>query len=509
MALFDPERKRIVIRVVYDGPGHAGKTTNLQRLCKSFASWRRSELVSPNTLGERTQYFDWLEVDGGLMHGHPVRAQLLTVPGQTELRLRRQFVIERADVVVFVADSQVAGIAEARHFYAELCEQLGRFEVPVPIVFQANKQDMAGALRPDELARRVCEGLRKPAQVSGSVASTDRGVKQTLTTALRLASELLRERWSGADVQRQIGEVGDAATVYAALEHREAQLARGRPALLLPTLPSPELPSTQVWPPVSGRNVIAQVYGRELRRRSDAAHPERMVFEVGFEVASEAGDWRIMGGSDRQFEDLEAAKQALSYLCRRMVTLGSWLIEPCALAVASDPAGQAAWLWSIQPLLPTLADALADPDVEQRRAALLRFAEVALGAEALAERSNVLVELDPGNFAVQHDDRARTRYVGYSVEAGETIDIVGPLLSVVQRFADDEIALADLAEVLCLGLYQVPTDPERRAALRRAFAQADVRAVGPRRVLDAAVMVLARAAAGSASRGASHESDLE
>jgi signal recognition particle receptor subunit beta len=506
MALFDPERKRIVIRVVYDGPGHAGKTTNLQRLCKSFASWRRSELVSPNTLGERTQYFDWLEVDGGLMHGHPVRAQLLTVPGQTELRLRRQFVIERADVVVFVADSQVAGIAEARHFYAELCDQVARFDFPVPIVFQANKQDMAGALRPDELARRVCEGQRKPAQVSGSVATTDRGVKQTLTTALRLASELLRERWSGADVQRQIGEVGDAATVYAALEHREAQLARGRPAQLKPILPSPELPSTQIWPPVSGRSVISQVYGRELRRRSEAAHPERMVFEVATETG-EWRSWRIMGGSDRQFEQLEAAQKALLYLCRRMVTLGSWMVEPCALAVASDAAGQAAWLWSIQPLLPTLADALVDPDVEERRAALLRFAEVAIGAEALAERSDVIVALDPANFAVQHDDRARTRYVGYSLEAGDAIDIVGPLLAVMQRFADDEVALADLVEVLCLGLYQVPTDPERRATLRRAFAQAEVRALGPRRVLDAAVLVLARAAAGPV--GTSHGSERE
>lgn len=498
MALFDPERKRIVIRVVYDGPGHAGKTTNLQRLCKSFASWRRSELVSPNTLGERTQYFDWLEVDGGLMHGHPVRAQLLTVPGQTELRLRRQFVIERADVVVFVADSQVAGIAEARHFYAELCEQLARFEQPVPIVFQANKQDMPGALRPPELARRVCEGLRQPAQVSGSVATTDRGVKQTLTTALRLASELLRERWSSAEVRNQIGEVGDAATVYAALEHREAQLARGRPAELRPTLPSPELPSTQIWPPVSGRAVISQVYGRELRRRSDAAHPERVVLEVATEAGDWQGcrDWRIMGGTDRLFEDLDTAKTALVHLCRRMVALGSWLIEPCALAVAGDAASPVAWLWSIQPSLPTLADALADDDVEQRRAALLRFAEVALGAEALAERSGVLVELDPGNFVVQHDDRARTRYVGYPIEAGDQIDIVAPLLMVVRSFADDEIALADLAEVLCLGLYQVPTDPERRAALRRAFAQAQTDAIGPRRVCDAAGMVLARPAAG-------------
>jgi signal recognition particle receptor subunit beta len=505
MALFDPERKRIVIRVVYDGPGHAGKTTNLQRLCKSFQSWRRSELVSPNTLGERTQYFDWLEVDGGLLHGHPVRAQLLTVPGQTELRLRRQFVIERADVVVFVADSQVASIPEARHFYAELCEQLSRFDQPVPIVFQANKQDMAGALRPEELARRVCEGQRKPAQVGGSVATTDRGVKQTLTNALRLASELLRERWSSADVRNQIGEVGDAATVYAALEHREAQLARGRPVQLRPTLPSPDLPSTQIWPPVSGRSVISQVYGRELRRRSDAAHPERMVLEV----ATEAGEWRIMGGTDRLYDDLETAQTTLVHLCRRMVALGSWLIEPMALAVASDGAGQAAWLWSIQPLLPTLADALAHADIEQRRAALLRFAEVAIGAEALAERSGVLVELDPANFAVQHDDRARTRYIGYPVEAGDSIDIVGPLLSIAQRFADDEIALADLAETVCLGLYHVPADGERRAALRRTFAQAEVGAVGPRRIRDAAVTVLARPAAGAGGARASHESNVE
>jgi signal recognition particle receptor subunit beta len=503
MALFDPERKRIVIRVVYDGPGHAGKTTNLQRLCKSFASWRRSELVSPNTLGERTQYFDWLEVDGGLMHGHPVRAQLLTVPGQTELRLRRQFVIERADVVVFVADSQLAGIAEARRFYTELCEQLSHFEHPVPIVFQANKQDIAGALRPPELARRVCEGLRQPTQVSGSVATTDRGVKQTLTTALRLASELLRERWSSADVRHQIGEVGDAATVYAALEHREAQLARGRPAELRPTLPAPDLPSSQIWPPLSGRAVISQVYGHELRRRSDAVHPERVVLEVS--VSTDAGDsasplsWVIMGGTDRLFEDLDAAKHALAQLCRRMVALGSWLIEPCALAVAGDGKSEAAWLWSIQPRLPTLADALMDADVERRREALLRFAEVALGAEALAERSGVLVELDPINFAVQHDDRARTRYVGYALEAGDQIDVVGPLLAVMQHFADDEIALDDLAEVLCLGLYQVPTDPERRAALREAFTKARLDASGPRRVCDAAATILARPAAGPAT----------
>jgi hypothetical protein len=69
----------------------------------------------------------------------------------------------------------------------------------------------------------------------------------------------------------------------------------------------------------------------------------------------------------------------------------------------------------------------------------------------------------------------------------------------MQHFADDEIALDDLAEVLCLGLYQVPTDPERRAALREAFTKARLDASGPRRVCDAAATILARPAAGPAT----------
>jgi signal recognition particle receptor subunit beta len=505
MALFDPERKRIVVRVVYDGPGHAGKTTNLRHLCKSFASWRRSEMVSPNTLGERTQYFDWLEVDGGLLRSFPIRAQLLTVPGQTELVLRRQFVIERADVVVFVADSQPESVAESRRFYAQLCEQLEGFEHRVPIIFVANKQDLAGALRPPVVAKQVCGGLRAPAAVKGTVATSNRGVKQALMVALRLCSEELRDRWRGEDPKGKVGDVGDAETTLAALEHHEAQLARGRPSTLRPTLPSPDLPTTQIWPAVSGRALIGELYGQRLIPRPDAAHPERTDLEV--DLGGER--WRLSTSSDRLFEDLDAAQAALHQLSSRKVALGSWLAEPCAVTAVADPEGRGAWLWAIDPVLPSLEDALArtrpgelpSEAAERRRDAMLRFVEAALGAEALAERRGLVVELEPGSFAVQRDEaRTWTRYLGHELAAGDAVDVAGPLLALARRFANDEVALADFTEVLCLGLYRVPEAPERRAALRQAFAELELAEAELRRIRDAASMVLGRPAVDAAVR---------
>ena len=499
MALFDPERKRIVIRVVYDGPGHAGKTTNLQRLCKSFVAWRRSDLVSPATIGERTQYFDWLEVDGGLLRSYPIRAQLLTVPGQRELTLRRQFVIERADVVVFVADSQPDSIADARSFYAELCEQLASFPVAVPIVFQANKQDLPGAIKPVKLARMVCEGLRVPDQIKGSVASDNKGVRQTLSVALRIGSEAVRMLWASEDPKAMAGEVADAEGTLAALEYHEAERSRGHDSVLHrvlhPVLPSSTLPSTQLWPAVSGRALLAELEGRSLRRIPTPDRPDRFVFEVdGWARDSfDVDRWRLTAGTDHLYESEDAALAAMDALTRRKVALASWLPEPSALALAADPGGAGVWLWTLDPVLPTLEDELADPDPDRRREALARFAEIAVGAEAFAESHGLLVSLEPSAFALQVGERVWTRYIGERLEPGDAQDIVGPILSLAERFANDEIALADYAESLCLGLHHAPRSPERRLALIGAFAAAEPEG-GAMQVAHSASLVLSRPA---------------
>jgi hypothetical protein len=207
-----------------------------------------------------------------------------------------------------------------------------------------------------------------------------------------------------------------------------------------------------------------------------------------------------MTSSERLFSDLPAARRALELLCSRKVALGSWLPEPCAVAVVADPQGQGVWLWTIDPVLPSLAEQLEHPDPDQRRDALDRFAEVALGAAALAEHHGLIVDLDPDSFAVQTAGRRWTRYVGHGLghgQASATLEIGGPVLTLARRFADDEVALADYTEILCLGLYHLPVDPERRAALRRAFAEFtldDAHDAGPRRVRDAAITLLDRPA---------------
>lgn len=493
MALFDPERKRIVIRVVYDGPGHAGKTTNLLRLSTSFAAWRRSDLVSPATIGERTQYFDWLEVDGGLLRSYPIRAQLLTVPGQRELSLRRKFVIERADVVVFVADSQPDGVAEARAFYSELCEQLASLPAPVPIIFQANKQDLPGAIKPPKLARMISEGLRKPDQIRGSVASNNDGVKQTLALALRFGSETVRKLWASEDPQAKAGEVGDADSTYAALEHHEAERARGRSTKLVPTLPSASLPSNQLWPPVSARVLLEQIEGKAMRRIPTPDRPERHIYEVD--------GWRLASGTDRLYDSHDEALAAMTRLARRKVALATWLPEPSAVVFAGkdpagevDPSGAGFWLWTLDPVLPSLADELGDPDPDRRREGLSCFAEIIVGAEALAESHKLLVDLDPAAFALQTGDRVRTRYLGERLEVGGELDSVAAIVEQAERFAKDEAAIEDFCEILCLGFHYAPVGGERRAALCEALAAAEVVSPAAARVCDSARRVLARPA---------------
>ncbi|MFO7565689.1 MAG: GTPase domain-containing protein [Enhygromyxa sp.] len=508
MALFDPERKRVVIRVVYDGPGHAGKTTNLQRLAASFAAWRRSDLVSPGTIGERTQYFDWLEVDGGLLRSYPIRAQLLTVPGQRELALRRRFVIERADVVVFVADSQPGGVEEAQSFYAELCEQLASLPSPVPIVFQANKQDLPGALKPATLAAAVCEGLPRPKQVVRSVASNNDGVKQTLAVALRIGSEAVRQLWAGVDPAKrsaaprgpalpetmvgEVGEVGDPDSTLAALEHHEAERSRGRKATSVPTLPAASQASTRVWPPQSGRALLEQLEGKPVRRVPTPDRPERYVLEL--RQSGDSPPWRLLTGTDRFFDDEASALAAMELLASRKVALGAWLPEPCAIACAVDSSGGGAWLWTVDPVLWTLAEELEQRDEDRRRDALACYAEVIVGAEALAETHELLVELDPGVFGLQSGDRVRTRYLGERLEAGRDLDSIGPILATAERFAADESALAEYVEILCLGFHYAPQSAERRATLRERLAEAEPRSPGAARLCKALRMVLRQAA---------------
>ena len=190
MAAFDSRLAQIVVRIVYDGAGTAGKTTNLLSLQELFTRGRRGEMVTPETTQGRTLYFDHMPLEGGLIAGHRFRCELWTVPGQDVLRHRRDFLLARADVVVFVLDSREGKISDATRLLTTLRAADGGFKRP--LVVQANKQDEDDALPPAEI-RRVLE-LDEKIPVVAAVAHEGKGVRDTALWAMRLAAMELQPR---------------------------------------------------------------------------------------------------------------------------------------------------------------------------------------------------------------------------------------------------------------------------------------------------------------------------
>ncbi len=191
MPIFDPLLRSLVARVVYDGPGLAGKTTNVKQLCECFPIKKRSELYTPGALKGRTMFFDWLEIELGPLGHLPVRLQILSVPGQRARSYRRRPLILSADAVVFVCDSRRDQLTETRQRLALLRRYLRERREPIPYILQANKQDLPGALRPDELARAL--SLRDGVPVFGALAQTGHGVRETFSSAARAAARYAQQ----------------------------------------------------------------------------------------------------------------------------------------------------------------------------------------------------------------------------------------------------------------------------------------------------------------------------
>ncbi|HER19670.1 MAG TPA: hypothetical protein ENO14_01335, partial [Chromatiales bacterium] len=154
MPYIDRQTNQIVVRIVYDGPPEAGKTTNLRQLCASMPIHKRGELSSPDSAGRRTEFFDWLDFSGGLVDFRAVRCQLVSVPGQISLLRRRRFLLEAADAVVFVVDSSPDAREDNVRALQALREATAVVDggIPVGIVLQANKQDAPDAMKPNAVA---------------------------------------------------------------------------------------------------------------------------------------------------------------------------------------------------------------------------------------------------------------------------------------------------------------------------------------------------------------------
>jgi signal recognition particle receptor subunit beta len=155
VSLVNYATREITCKIVYYGPGRSGKTTNLHYIHGQVPGDRKGQMVSLATQTDRTLFFDFLPIDLGQISGFTTRFQLYTVPGQVYYQTTRKLVLQGADGVVFVADSQSRQLHENIESFQDLHENLAEQGVDartMPMVIQYNKQDL-----PPELITPVPE----------------------------------------------------------------------------------------------------------------------------------------------------------------------------------------------------------------------------------------------------------------------------------------------------------------------------------------------------------------
>jgi mutual gliding-motility protein MglA len=141
--------REITCKIVYYGPGRSGKTSNLHYIYQQVPSDRKGTMVSLATQTDRTLFFDFLPLDLGSISGFTTKFQLYTVPGQVYYQATRKLVLQGADGVVFVADSQRRQFDENVESLQDLHANLAEYGLDpreVPLVLQYNKRDLPAEL---------------------------------------------------------------------------------------------------------------------------------------------------------------------------------------------------------------------------------------------------------------------------------------------------------------------------------------------------------------------------
>ena len=200
MALIDLKKREIYCKIVYYGPGRSGKTTNLLYIYNSLPERFKGKLLTIETKGERTLFFDLLPLSLGQIRGLDIRLQLYTVPGQAIYKYARKIVLKGVDGIVFVADSLRIRREKNKESLEDLRENLQEWELDIheiPLVFQYNKRDLEKMGIPilsiEELQQDLNAELKAP--YFEAVAPKGIGVFETLKTISKMSIKYLAQKY--------------------------------------------------------------------------------------------------------------------------------------------------------------------------------------------------------------------------------------------------------------------------------------------------------------------------
>ena len=134
----------IQLKIVYWGPGESGKTTNFLRLKEKFSTERVTNGYSIETNDGRTLWQDslFLSFEATInQKDYTIIVHIVTCTGQERFLSTREYVLNGADGIIFVADSNPKIMEQNKRSFRELlsfAKSRG-----VPYVIQLNKQDLS------------------------------------------------------------------------------------------------------------------------------------------------------------------------------------------------------------------------------------------------------------------------------------------------------------------------------------------------------------------------------
>jgi len=200
MAIFNLKKRELECKIVYYGPGRSGKTTNMEYIYKTYKKQVVGEMVSVDTEGDRTLFFDFLPIGLGQIKGFDIKIQVYTVPGQVQYKSTRKLVLKGVDGVIFVADSLAIRREKNMLSLKDLQHNLKEYGINIlniPLMMQHNKRDLGGQDVPVMTIEQMERDLNRQLKVPSFPASaiTGEGVGATLKECLKLTLLSLKKQF--------------------------------------------------------------------------------------------------------------------------------------------------------------------------------------------------------------------------------------------------------------------------------------------------------------------------
>ena len=221
----DFAEKELTLKLVYYGPALSGKTTNLRAVHWLSTPETCGKLMTLETQNDRTLFFDMLPIAVSAKGGLKVRLKLFTVPGQVMHNATRRLVLQAADGVAFIADSQRSEEEANRESFANLKHNLADIGIDperIPTIIQFNKRDL-DEIRSDEEIEAIA--LHTQTKIYKAIATRGYGVVQTLLGLVRETWNEL-ERGHGLEEKFGLSTFGLLQELEASLKHDPRQRSR-------------------------------------------------------------------------------------------------------------------------------------------------------------------------------------------------------------------------------------------------------------------------------------------